>query len=84
MKIGWVGMIGIGLILIFGQVGQGRTDTGVPEVIINEVAWAGSSASSSDEWIELKNTTVIPTLLLMWPLILIERVNNSQFPTMDS
>ncbi|MFH1088281.1 MAG: lamin tail domain-containing protein [Patescibacteria group bacterium] len=28
-----------------------------PEVIINEVAWAGSSVSSADEWIELKNTT---------------------------
>lgn len=29
----------------------------VPKVIINEVAWAGSTTSSSDEWIELKNTT---------------------------
>lgn len=32
-------------------------DTEIPDVIINEVAWAGSSVSSSDEWIELKNTT---------------------------
>ena len=68
MKIGWVGMIGIGLILIFGQVGQGRTDTGVPEVIVNEVAWAGSSASSSDEWIELKNTTDADIDLSGWQI----------------
>ncbi len=26
-----------------------------PSVVINEVAWAGSSVKSSDEWIELKN-----------------------------
>ncbi len=30
------------------------------EVIINELAWAGSSASSADEWIELKNMTNRP------------------------
>lgn len=27
------------------------------ELIFNEVAWAGSTTSSSDEWIELRNTT---------------------------
>ncbi|MCF7836890.1 lamin tail domain-containing protein, partial [Candidatus Gracilibacteria bacterium] len=27
------------------------------EVIFNEIAWAGSTTSPSDEWIELKNTT---------------------------
>jgi subtilisin family serine protease len=27
------------------------------DIVINEIAWAGSSASTSDEWIELKNTT---------------------------
>lgn len=27
----------------------------IPSVIINEVCWAGSSISSADEWIELKN-----------------------------
>ncbi|MFH0776021.1 MAG: lamin tail domain-containing protein, partial [Patescibacteria group bacterium] len=27
------------------------------ELIFNEIAWAGSSISSSDEWLELKNTT---------------------------
>jgi hypothetical protein len=29
-------------------------------VIINEVAWAGTLASSSDEWIELLNPGVAP------------------------
>jgi endonuclease YncB( thermonuclease family) len=28
-----------------------------PSVIFNEINWAGSSKSSDDEWIELKNTT---------------------------
>jgi len=27
------------------------------EIILNEVAWAGSTVSSSDEWVELRNTT---------------------------
>jgi len=38
-----------------------RTPTSLPfgigTVVINEVAWMGSAASSSDEWIELYNTT---------------------------
>jgi len=34
-----------------------RAEAEIPTVIINEVAWAGSSVSSADEWIELKNTT---------------------------
>lgn len=28
---------------------------GVPAVVINEIAWAGSAASANDEWIELYN-----------------------------
>lgn len=38
-------------------------------VIINEVAWMGTSASqSSDEWIELKNTTAFSINLSQWVL----------------
>src|SRR5689334_2378622 len=29
----------------------------MPSVVLNEMMWMGSSTSSSDEWIELKNTT---------------------------
>jgi hypothetical protein len=37
-------------------------------VIINEVAWAGTLASSSDEWIELLNPGVAPIDLAGWTL----------------
>jgi len=30
---------------------------GGPDVVINEVAWAGTVANSADEWIELRNNT---------------------------
>src|SRR5688572_2185783 len=33
------------------------TPIGLRSIIINEVAWAGTVASSNDEWIELRNTT---------------------------
>ncbi|MFH0912160.1 MAG: lamin tail domain-containing protein [Patescibacteria group bacterium] len=48
------------LVLAFWQPLQGRaepTEPEIPDVIINEIAWAGSSSDGSDEWIELKNTT---------------------------
>jgi len=38
------------------------------QVIINEVAWAGTQASSSDEWIELYNVTDQPFDLTGWTL----------------
>jgi hypothetical protein len=38
-------------------------------VIINEVAWAGTAASSSDEWIELYNPGSQPINLAGWHLI---------------
>ena len=37
-------------------------------VIINEVAWAGTLASSSDEWIELHNPGTTPISLTGWVL----------------
>ncbi|TEU15678.1 MAG: lamin tail domain-containing protein, partial [Anaerolineales bacterium] len=39
------------------------------DVVINEVAWAGSGASSADEWIELKNNTSSPVTLIGWTLV---------------
>ncbi|HEY0406137.1 MAG TPA: lamin tail domain-containing protein [Pyrinomonadaceae bacterium] len=40
-----------------------------PQVVINEVAWAGSSASASDEWIELYNTTASAVNLTGWKIV---------------
>ena len=38
------------------------------KVIINEVAWAGTAASSQDQWIELRNLGTIPVDLSGWTL----------------
>lgn len=40
----------------------------MPRVVINELMWMGSSSSSSDEWIELRNTTDAPIDLIGWSL----------------
>lgn len=40
-----------------------------PRVLINEVAWPGSSANSSDEWIELYNTTGSAISLTGWRIV---------------
>ncbi|MBI3572660.1 MAG: lamin tail domain-containing protein, partial [Candidatus Kerfeldbacteria bacterium] len=39
-----------------------------PTVVINELMWMGSSASSADEWIELRNLTDQPVDLSNWQL----------------
>ncbi len=41
----------------------------VRAVIISEVAWAGTSASAADEWVELYNTTDQPIDLAGWRLV---------------
>jgi hypothetical protein len=40
-----------------------------PQVVINEAAWAGSSASAYDEWIELYNTTNAAINLTGWKIV---------------
>lgn len=40
-----------------------------PRVVINEVAWVGSSANSLDEWIELYNTTGAAISLTGWRIV---------------
>lgn len=40
----------------------------VPAVVINEVAWSGTEASSRDEWIELYNNTAQTADLSGWTL----------------
>ncbi|MFC2077532.1 lamin tail domain-containing protein [Candidatus Bipolaricaulota bacterium] len=44
--------------------------TASAQVLISEVAWAGTSASSSDEWIELHNVADEPIDLTGWTLII--------------
>jgi len=40
-----------------------------PSIVIGEVAWAGSSKSTSDEWLELWNTTNSPISIGGWSLV---------------
>jgi len=39
------------------------------QVVINELAWAGTAASASDEWIELRNNTSREIDLSGWTLV---------------
>jgi len=43
-------------------------------VAINEVAWGGTIASATDEWMELYNTSDTPVDLMGWTLVFGERV----------
>jgi beta-lactamase superfamily II metal-dependent hydrolase len=40
-----------------------------PQVVINEVAWSGTSSNSLDEWIELYNTTGSSINLTGWKIV---------------
>lgn len=40
----------------------------VPAVVINEIMWMGSAATSHDEWLELRNTTGNPVDLTGWKI----------------
>ena len=48
--------------------GGGGLDECTGKVIINEVAWAGTSADADDEWIELRNVGGEPVDLTGWTL----------------
>lgn len=45
-----------------------RTYASTPTVVISEIAWAGSSSSASDEWIELTNVSDSTVDLSGWKL----------------
>ncbi len=49
-------------------LGSGRVQAEGLTVVINELLWMGSSASSADEWIELRNTTDQSIDLSNWQL----------------
>jgi hypothetical protein len=44
------------------------TPSGFLSLVINEVAWMGTAASTSDEWIELYNPGLVPINLTGWIL----------------
>lgn len=49
-----------------------------PRVVINELMWAGSATSASDEWIELRNFEDLPVDLGGWKLT--RRTSGSDVP----
>jgi len=69
-----IGVVGSGLLalaLLVGSSPDSRATTLTPlspGVVINEVAWGGTAASSADEWIELYNPTGNPVDLSDWTL----------------
>lgn len=50
-------------ILVFAGAAEA---SGSPEIVFNEIAWRGSSVSTADEFIELKNMTAEPVVLDGW------------------
>jgi len=58
-------------LIILGSLGCFASD-----VVINEIAWSGTAASSSDEWIELYNPTDRAVDLTGWVLTFGETVIN--------
>ncbi len=48
---------------------QSAQAAGAGEIVINEVAWAGSADSANDEWIELFNTTGTAIDLTGWKIV---------------
>jgi competence ComEA-like helix-hairpin-helix protein len=50
------------------KIKKPRTEEPSQEVVINEIAWMGTKASSSDEWIELYNTTDTDIDIANWSI----------------
>ncbi len=67
MTLGFV-VLGV-LLLVRAADGQARYSSSASlDVVISEVAWGGTAASSYDEWIELYNNTGLPVALNDWTL----------------
>jgi hypothetical protein len=66
-----IGPLALGIALQPSMAGFGRAGSppAAPPVVINEVAWAGSSANPFDEWIELYNTTDEDINLTGWKIL---------------
>lgn len=57
------------LALLFGLSPLYANATSAPEVVISEIAWAGSSTSTADEWIEFTNISDHDVDVSGWNLI---------------
>ena len=57
-------LTGIGIFLL----SSGAEAASAGDVIINEIMWMGSSATSTDEWIELRNTTTSSVDVANWTI----------------
>jgi len=55
----------IGILFLFVGLSRGAS---LGDVVINEIAWMGTTCSSSDEWIELYNNSGFPIDLNGWSL----------------
>ncbi|MFA5967443.1 MAG: lamin tail domain-containing protein [Patescibacteria group bacterium] len=66
-KIGGI-VVSICLLLAIFQPMVSIAEEEIPPIVINEVAWAGSTVSIADEWIELKNTTDEEIDLIDWEI----------------
>ncbi|AKM84915.1 TPA: hypothetical protein DHW58_00360 [Patescibacteria group bacterium] len=62
--------LGVGVGLGVGLAQFVLADDTMPDVVISEVAWAGSTKSASDEWIELENMTGQAIDLSGWQLLI--------------
>ncbi|MFN2188164.1 MAG: lamin tail domain-containing protein, partial [Candidatus Promineifilaceae bacterium] len=73
-RIGWLLAAAIGSLLAvcfivrYPQTVQSSAVTF--EIIISEVAWSGTDASSTDEWLELHNNSAQPVSLEGWSLVI--------------
>jgi len=67
-RTGSAGWLAVGLLLLLSAGCLGA------DVAINEIAWSGTAANTSDEWIELYNTTDEAIDLSDWTLMFGERV----------
>ncbi|RME98982.1 MAG: lamin tail domain-containing protein, partial [Chloroflexi bacterium] len=68
-RVAVVFLWGVSVVLVWrlGAVARAAPVAQLPgTVVINEIAWGGTAASASDEWIELYNTTSLPVDLTGW------------------
>ncbi len=71
-------LIGAGVLLGFVSLGLRQADAAphaIGDVVINEVAWGGTAASSNDEWIELYNNTSVSVSLAGWRVATTNNMN---------
>jgi len=66
MKMRRIGCAAMGVLLALGIASWVASS----QVVIHEIAWAGTGAAASDEWIELHNPSEIDVDLAGWALVI--------------